>query len=48
MTDYLLLCVVEGSLNEFTGLSYTKDVLHNRIEHEYKCCDTNLVINGRF
>ena len=26
----------------------TKDVLLNRIEHEYTCCDTNLVINGHF
>ena len=24
------------------------DVLLNRIEYEYICCDTNLVINGRF
>ena len=26
----------------------SKDVLLNRIEHEYLSCDTNLVINGRF
>ena len=28
--------------------AFTKDVLLNRIEHEYKCCDTSLLINGRF
>ena len=28
--------------------SLCKDVLHNRIEHEYICCDTDLVINGCF
>ena len=27
---------------------FTKDVLLNRIEHEYLCCDTSLVINGCF
>ena len=27
--------------------SSIKDVLLNRIEHEYKCCDTDLVINDR-
>ena len=26
----------------------SKDVLLYRIENEYKCCDTNLVINGVF
>ena len=25
-----------------------KNVLHNRIDHEYICCDTDLVINGYF
>ena len=25
-----------------------KDVLLNRIEHEYICCNTDLVSNGRF
>ena len=25
-----------------------KDVLLNMIEHDYICCETNLVINGRF
>ena len=28
--------------------SSIKDVLLNRIEHKYKCCDTDLVINYRF
>ena len=28
--------------------SSIKDILLNRIEHEYKCCDTDLVINDRF
>ena len=26
----------------------SKDVLLYRIENEYKCCDTDLVINGVF
>ena len=26
----------------------TKDILPNRIEHEYICRDTDVVINGRF
>ena len=25
-----------------------KNVLHNRNDHEYICCDTDLVINGYF
>ena len=48
MTDCLLLCLVEGSFHEFTSLSYTKDVSFNKIEHEYICCEANLVINDRF
>ena len=29
-------------------LGMSKNVLLNRIECEYICCDTDLVINGRF
>ena len=32
----------------FLTLAFNQDVLLNRIEHEYICCDTNLVINGHF
>ena len=34
--------------NRQPSLDLSKDTLLNRIEHEYICCDTNLVINGRF
>ena len=29
-------------------LGFIKDVLLNWIEHDYICCDTDLVVNGRF
>ena len=47
------ICINENNMTErFSWLTNkidkTKDVLLNRIEHEYICCDTILVINGRF
>ena len=37
-----------GSHETQSVLIETSDVLLNRIEHEYKCCDTDLIINGCF
>ena len=43
-TSYL--CNIPICYRPIIFVGYTKDVLRNTIEHDYICCDTDLVING--